>query len=751
MRVELPLLRARVIPPAAGYAIAIVTTALALAMALLTPAAETRLVVFAIAVMVSAWAGGWKPGLLATGLAVFENVWFFFPPYLHKGAAFHAETFHLSLFVGMALLICWFNAELRSAQEALERSEEHFRSLVVNSPYGICRCTPDGTLEDANPTVAAMLGFDSSASLLGHNLLEEMCARPEDQQALAQRLLDRKQFDEIDLECRRRDGKTTTVVLSGRPIRDAEGPQMSFELFAEDITERRALEQQLRSSQKMEAIGRLAGGIAHDFNNLLMVISGYCEFLLERVGSDPDLKQPAEEIRNAADRATSLTRQLLAFSRRQVLDPKILNLNDVVAENFTMLPRLIGEDIELVTVAGKDLWNVKADRGQIEQVIMNLVVNARDAMPNGGRLVIETANVTFDEAYVRQHPGVEIGEYVMLAISDTGMGMDAETQSHIFEPFYTTKGQKGTGLGLSTVYGIVKQSGGAIWVYSELGRGTTFKVYLPQVAGVPEPARVPTPAGPLPPGRETVLLVEDEANVRKLARELLERQGYTVLEAQDGAHAIQLSIEHAGGIDLLLTDVIMPGINGRELADKVTLFRPGVSVLFMSGYTEHTIGHNGVLEEGASFLPKPFTFEALSRKVRQVLEERGMQKAIQQLSQLVERGTRRSSWPERAQRFKLHIPIQYRAVGQVEWRDGTTENISRSGVLFHADRVLEPSAQLEITLMLPFEIFGLSSTEIFCKAEVVRTVTTEAQTVESAMAAKFLNYHFHRGAGIAEA
>jgi PAS domain S-box-containing protein len=728
-----------------------VTTALALAVALLTPAAETRLVVFAVAVMVSAWAGGWKPGLLATGFAVSENIWFFVPPYGRGSEAFRTELFHLLLFIGLALLICWFNAELRSAQEALERSEEHFRSLVVNSPYGICRCAPDGTLQDANPTLAAMLGFDWPALLLGLNLLEETCARPEDRAALADRLRERQQFDEIDLECRRRDGKTITVLLSGRPIRDDEGSEMSFELFAEDITERRALEQQLRSSQKMEAIGRLAGGIAHDFNNLLMVISGYCEFLLERVGKDPDLKQPAEEIRNAADRATSLTRQLLAFSRRQVLDPKILNLNDVVAENFTMLPRLIGEDIELVTVAGKDLWNVKADRGQIEQVIMNLVVNARDAMPDGGRLVIETANVSLDDAYVRQHPAMDIGDYVMLAISDTGIGMDAETQSHIFEPFFTTKGQKGTGLGLSTVYGIVKQSGGAIWVYSEPTRGTTFKVYLPRVAGVPEPARVQAPAGALAPGRETVLLVEDEANVRKLTRELLERQGYTVLEAVDGAHAIQLSIEYAGHIDLLLTDVIMPGINGRELADKVTLFRPGVSVLFMSGYTEDTIGNNNVLEEGASFLPKPFTFEALSRKVRQVLEERGMQRAIQQSSQPLERGVRKSSWPERAQRFKLHIPIQYRAVGQVEWRDGTTENISRSGVLFRADGVLEPNAQVEITLMLPFEIFGLSSTEVFCKAEVVRTVTTQAQTVEPAVAAKFLNYHFHRGAGIAQA
>src|SRR6266852_3253271 len=307
----------------------------------------------------------------------------------------------------------------------------------------------------------------------------------------------------------------------------------------------------------MEAVGRLAGGIAHDFNNLLMVISGYCEFLLERIGSDPALRGPAQEIANAAERATSLTRQLLAFSRKQMLAPKVLDLNAVVTENLKMLTRMIGEDIDLVMIPGGEIGPVKADPGQIEQVIMNLAVNARDAMPYGGKLTIETGNVMLDENYARFHAPVKPGEYVMLAISDTGMGMDAETQTHIFEPFFTTKGPKGTGLGLSTVYGIVKQSGGYIWVDSESGKGTTFKIFLPKVASPGEHATqvvIPADTHRTEPGTETILVVEDEANLRYLARQFLEKQGYKVIEAADGAVAMQIAVAHEGVIHLLLTD-----------------------------------------------------------------------------------------------------------------------------------------------------------------------------------------------------
>src|SRR5438270_2061731 len=373
----------------------------------------------------------------------------------------------------------------------------------------------------------------------------------------------------------------------------------------------------------MEAVGRLAGGIAHDFNNLLMVISGYSEFLLERLGAEPYLRGPAQEMSSAAERASALTRQLLAFSRKQMLAPRIVNLNDVATENLKMLTRMIGEDIDLVMVPSPNLWPVRADAGQIEQVIMNLAVNARDAMPSGGKLTIETSNVTLDEEYARFHAPLQPGDYVMVAISDTGAGMDTETQSHIFEPFFTTKGTKGTGLGLSTVYGIVKQSGGYIWVYSDLGKGTAFKIYLPRIAGeTPSLVASPIEFKKVEPGSETILLVEDEANLRYLARQYLEKQGYKVIEAADGAVAMQIAVAHDKVIHLLLTDVIMPGMNGRELAQRICEIRPNVKVLYMSGYTENVIGHNGTLDAGIRLLQKPFNLRDLKDKVREVLDAR---------------------------------------------------------------------------------------------------------------------------------
>jgi nitrogen-specific signal transduction histidine kinase/DNA-binding NarL/FixJ family response regulator len=525
-----------------------------------------------------------------------------------------------------------------------------------------------------------------------------------------------------------------------------------FEIFAEDVTERRALEQQLRQSQKMEAVGRLAGGIAHDFNNLLMVISGYSEFLLERLGGEPHLRGPAQEIASASERASSLTRQLLAFSRKQMLAPRIVNLNDVATENLKMLTRMIGEDIDLVLTPGKDLWSVRADSGQIEQVIMNLAVNARDAMPSGGKLTLETSNVTLDEEYARQLAPLRPGDYVMISINDTGIGMDTETQSKIFEPFFTTKGPKGTGLGLSTVYGIVKQSGGYIWVFSEIGRGTTFKIYLPRVASVEEPlpqfATRPASFQKVEPGTETILLVEDEANLRYLARQYLEKQGYRVIEAADGAVAMQIAVAHEGIIHLLLTDVIMPGMNGRELAQRISEIRPNVKILYMSGYTENVIGHNGTLEAGVRLLQKPFNLRDLKSKVREVLDATPTPPEVVMSMQSAEPQTTahaRHAPPARAQRFSLHLPLKYRRLGETQWHVGTTENISRSGLLFQADDVLQPNSVLEINLVLPAEIAGLSGTEVVCRGEVVRTIDRKGPTVSPALAARILQYHFQHG------
>ena len=588
---ELPRSRARFVPPedppVLRYGVALLSSTIALLLTIYSPLVETRLLVFALAVMISAWFGGWKPGLTTTAFCVLGDTYFFLPVQL-SFRELKDYLDHLALFVLMALLICAFNAALRSAQQALKASEANFRSLVVNAPYGICRSNADGQILDANPALISMLGFEGADELLGRNLATDVYRDPELREYLLECFSTGRSFDKVEAEWTRQDGSAMVVRVSARPIRET-AKTISFELYAEDITEQRALEQQLRQAQKKEAEGRLAGGIAQDFNKQLMVSSGSCEYLLRGLGPDPSLRGCAQEIANAADRATSLTRQLLAFSRKQMLTPKVLDLNAVVRENLKMLPRLIGEDIELATLPADALGKVKADPGQIEQVVMNLVVNARDAMPGGGKLTIETANVTLDEGYARRHPGVVAGEYVMLAISDTGTGMDQETQSHIFEPFYTTKGQKGTGLGLSMVYGIVKQSGGYIWVYSELGHGTTFKVYLPQVGEAEQkPSLQPALAGP-PSGHETILVVEDEPQLRDLTRQFLESHGYTVLVAEHGAAALEVARRHPGPIHLLLTDIIMPVMNGRELAQRMAVFSPKTRILFMSGYTENAV------------------------------------------------------------------------------------------------------------------------------------------------------------------
>src|SRR5579862_49860 len=750
MRVTLPLLR---IPPARApilrYGVAVLSTALALIpTVLLADVSESRLALFGVAVMMSAWYGGWKPGLVATSFALTVSAYFSLAGE-HTPDQLRTAIIRLSLFFFLAMLICWLNAALRAAQEDLRRSELNFRSLVTNAPYGICRCDSTGKILDANPAFLELLGHTSTSELVGQHIFG-LYADNDKWFDLADFLRSSAPFRGLTAEWKRANNTTTVVRVSGRAAVNG-GEGMVFELFAEDVTERRALEQQLRQSQKMEAVGRLAGGIAHDFNNLLMVILGYSEFLLERLGAEPHLRGPAQEISSAAERASSLTRQLLAFSRKQMLAPRIVNLNDVATENIKMLTRMIGEDVDLVLVPSSTLWPVRADAGQIEQVIMNLAVNARDAMPTGGKLTIETSNVTLDDDYARFHAPLRPGDYVMVAISDTGAGMDNETQSHIFEPFFTTKGPKGTGLGLSTVYGIIKQSGGYIWVYSEMGRGTTFKIYLPRVASMGEAAAqvtAPLEAHKPEPGTETILLVEDEANLRYLARQYLEKQGYKVIEAADGAVAMQIAVAHDKVIHLLLTDVIMPGMNGRELAQRISEIRPNVKILYMSGYTENVIGHNGMLDAGVRLLQKPFNLRDLRSKVREVLDATPTppEVVMQTQSTAPQHVARaRELPPTRAQRFQLHLPLRYRRLGETTWHEGTTENISRSGLLFQADEVLQPSSQLEINLVLPAEIAGLSATEVVCRGEVVRTVEPHGTTLSPALAARILQYHFQHG------
>jgi PAS domain S-box-containing protein len=749
MRVNLPLLR---IQPASApilrYGVAVLSTTLALIPAVLLPnIMESRLAVFAVAVMVSAWYGGWKPGLVATSFALTVSAYFSFSGE-RTPAQFRSTMIRLALFVVLAALICWLNAALRTAQEGLRRSEMNFRSLVTNAPYGICRCDSTGQLLDVNPALLAMLGYSSAPDLVGQHL-GGLYLDTHQWFELADYLRSAAAFNGLIAEWKRKDGIGTVVRVSGRTVSDGE-TGTAFELFAEDVTERRALEQQLRQSQKMEAVGRLAGGIAHDFNNLLMVISGYSEFLLERVGPDPALRGPAQEIAGAAQRASSLTRQLLAFSRKQMMAPKILDLNEVVTENLKMLTRVIGEDIDLVMIPEATLGAVRADAGQIDQVIMNLAVNARDAMPSGGKLTIETSNVSLDEEYSRFHAPLRPGDYVMLTISDTGMGMDSETQSHIFEPFFTTKGLKGTGLGLSTVYGIVKQSGGYIWVYSESGKGTTFKIYLPRVSERAESHAVVSstePAAVTEPGTETLLLVEDETNLRYLARQFLEKQGYRVIEAADGAVAMQIAVAHEGVIHLLLTDVIMPGMNGRELAQRISEIRPNTKVLYMSGYTENVIGHNGTLDAGVRLLQKPFTLRELKSKVREVLDSTPLGSEVDMSVRTAQASPAKG--PEqplsRAPRFQLHLPLKYRRLDEEKWHDGETRNISRSGLLFQAEDFLQPNVQLEINLVLPAEIAGLSPTEVVCRGQIVRTVKSAGEEMHPALAAKILQYHFQHG------
>ncbi len=506
------------------------------------------------------------------------------------------------------------------AEAALREAEAGYGTLVEQAPVGIYRSNPAGRFLSANRALARILGYDSAADLLGLDLTRDVYADP----AERQRLLDRdsyteREYDEVEATWKRKDGRRLTVQLSVRAVRDGTGGVEYYETFVRDATEQRRLEGQLLQAQKMEAVGRLAGGVAHDFNNLLTVILSYSDLLLEDLPLDIPDREDVEEIRKAAIAASALTRQLLAFSRQQVLEPRVLDVNTVVASTEKLLTRLLGEDVSLTTSLAVALGAVKVDPGQLEQIIMNLAVNARDAMPRGGRLSMETANVEMDEGYVRGHPLARPGHYVMLAVSDTGIGMDAATQARIFEPFFTTKeAGKGTGLGLATVYGIVRQSGGFIWVYSEPDHGTSFKIYLPRADEPVSPAAAAAPQ--VVGGSETVLVVEDVAAVRAVTRQMLERHGYRVLEASNGATALSLAQQHQSAIHLLVTDVVMPEVSGRELADQLVQLRPDMKVLFMSGYTDDAIVRHGILQEGIAYLQKPFTPDTLARKVRVVLD-----------------------------------------------------------------------------------------------------------------------------------
>ena len=510
--------------------------------------------------------------------------------------------------------------ERRRAEAALREAEAGYSTLVEQAPVGIYRSNPAGRFLSANRALARILGYDSPAELLGLDMTRDVYADP----AERQRLLDRdsyteREYDEVEATWKRKDGRRLTVQLSVRAVRDGSGDVEYYETFVRDVTEQRRLEGQLLQAQKMEAVGRLAGGVAHDFNNLLTVILSYSDLLLEDLPPEIPDRADVAEIRKAAVAASSLTRQLLAFSRQQVLEPRVLDVNTVVASTEKLLTRLLGEDVSLTTTLAAALGAVKVDPGQLEQIIMNLAVNARDAMPRGGRLSIETANVEMDESYVHGHPLARPGHYVMLAVSDTGTGMDAATQARIFEPFFTTKeAGKGTGLGLATVYGIVRQSSGFIWVYSEPGHGTSFKIYLPRVDEPVSPAGAPAPQ--VVGGSETVLVVEDVAAVRAVTRQMLERQGYCVLEAANGATALSLARQHHSAIHLLVTDVVMPEVSGRELADQLVQLRPDMKVLFMSGYTDDAVVRHGILQEGIAYLQKPFTPDTLARKVRAVLD-----------------------------------------------------------------------------------------------------------------------------------
>jgi two-component system cell cycle sensor histidine kinase/response regulator CckA len=519
----------------------------------------------------------------------------------------------------------------RHSSAALRASEVRFSRLAESGLLGITVGDASGEILDANDTFLRMVG-SSRAELAGDKIRWRNLAAPESRVA-THRGIDELRAGGIsapyEKDYVRKDGSRISLLVGVAMLDELRSIAFMVDITAQKRAEDalRKTEEQLRQAQKMEAVGRLAGGVAHDFNNVLSVIMSYGEFLLDGLRSTDPMRADVEEIRKAAARAAGLTRQLLMLSRQQVVEPKVIDLQDVLANMDKMLQRILGEDVELVSVPSRSAVRIVADPGHIEQVILNLVVNARDAMPRGGKLTIETTNVVLDEDYALSHLPAKAGPHVMLAVSDTGTGMDRETQARIFEPFFTTKEKgKGTGLGLSTVFGIVRQSGGNIWVYSEPGKGTTFKVYLPRVDAEVDVQKAQVIPATLR-GTETILLVEDEEQVRAIVLSILRRQGYRVLAAQHAGEALLLCERHPEAIDLMVTDVVMPQMSGPELARRLSQTRPDMKVLCMSGYTDDSIVRHGVLESGVAFLQKPVTPALLSRKVREVLdgERRGSQ------------------------------------------------------------------------------------------------------------------------------
>jgi len=512
---------------------------------------------------------------------------------------------------------------MNTTPNELPSSLERYESIVHNAVEGIFQSTPDGRYLLANPALARMYGYESPAELIGsiEDISQSVYVDPSVRQTFKHLMKKHGEVRGLEYQVRRKDGSVIWISEQARAVRDENGNVQYYEGFIEDITKRKRLEEQFHQSQKMEAVGRLAGGVAHDLNNILTAILGYAE-LLQRDSPDDATDKRAQDISKNTERAAALCHQLLAFSRKQVLAPKILNLNAVVQDMNRMLGRLINEDINLVTAPADNLPLIKADPGQIEQVIVNLAVNARDAMRNGGTLTIETAHVRIDEKSVARTPELAAGDYVVLTVTDTGCGMSTETKARLFEPFFTTKpAGKGTGLGLATCYGIIKQSGGHITVYSEKDRGSAFKVYFPAILDEPELVVAPKREAAPSPGCETILLAEDEPAIRELAAVSLRELGYTVIEASDGTEAMRLAKEcGCKQIDLLLTDVVMPEMGGKELAYWLRAVSPHTRVLFTSGYTDRNVIHTGDMNPGTRFLQKPFPLSTLAREVRETLD-----------------------------------------------------------------------------------------------------------------------------------